>query len=117
MPQYNKWSVKEEDLIGLTPEKARDLIVKCLFEAQKETIRHAKEKLGREIDDEQIYQSVISIVKFAFTDTKSSFKNPTKATLIRVIQRLAEISKSWGTPEELIQHHKSQIQKVISNLK
>lgn len=37
MTPCTRWSVSASDLTGMTPAKARDLIVQCFHEAQKET--------------------------------------------------------------------------------
>mgnify|MGYP001053264584 CR=1 FL=1 len=42
MERFKRWFVSEEDLQGLNPIKARDIIIKCFFEAQKETFRKSK---------------------------------------------------------------------------
>jgi len=110
------WTVAESDLDEMTPVKARDLVIDCFFHAQKETFHAIKEKLNKESSDEEILESVRSIIKMTFDETGGDFENPTKQQLMAVIMNIAEKSKAWGTPEDIINHHKEQIEKIISLL-
>jgi hypothetical protein len=74
------------------------------------------EKLGKEVDEEQVKDGVLSIVKLAFIESGADFNKPTKANLAKVVCRLAEMSQSWGTPKDIVEYHKKQIEKVISML-
>lgn len=114
---FKRWCVKESDLSDLNPAKARDLIVTCFYEAQKETFARSKEQLGVSSKDEDIHKSVVSGVKLAFTEAGENFDKPTKESLLKVVGVLARKAASWGTPGDIIEHHKVQIQKVIENLK
>ncbi|MBU1044519.1 MAG: hypothetical protein KJ915_09025 [Candidatus Omnitrophica bacterium] len=116
MTDHGRWYLQSEDLKDLSPQKARDLIIKCFFEAQKETFKRAKQKFGKASDDSDILQRITSVVKLTFQQINGDFDQPTKETLIKVIERLAAISASWGTPEDIIEHHKKQIERVLSQL-
>ena len=39
---FGRWQVTDSDLADICPEKARELLIKCFFEAQKETISISK---------------------------------------------------------------------------
>jgi len=114
MTEY--WKAAEADMVDMTPVKARDLIIDCFFHAQKETFMAIKEKLHKESSDEQILESVKSIIKMTFDETGGDFDNPTKEQLMNVVMNIAGKSKAWGTPQDIIDHHKQQIEKIISLL-
>ncbi len=116
MERFKRWFISEEDLTGLTPIKARDLIIKCFFEAQKETFARAKESLGKSADEKAILESVTNAVRVVFRETGGSFDNPSKEDLVRVVEGLARKSASWGTPQDIIEHHKAQIERVLRAL-
>ena len=113
--QFRRWSLKESDLDDLSPLKARDLIIKCFFEAQKETFARAKQDLGI-AKDEELMTSVVGSVRLAFRGVEEDFDNPTKKSLLKVVGSLARKAASWGTPQDIINYHKSQIEKIIGLL-
>lgn len=113
---YKRWFLTEDDLRDMDPLKARDLIVKCFAEAQKETFQRAREHMGVQADDEQLLQNLRSAVKVTFKDVGGDFFAPTKDTLERVVESLASKSKSFGTPEDVIEHHREQIESVLALL-
>jgi len=117
MERFKRWFVSEEDLQGLNPIKARDIIIKCFFEAQKETFARVKESLGRKVTDEEILDSVTNALRLVFKEIGGSFDNPTKEDLFKIVERLASKSASWGTPQDIIEHHRSQIEKVLKALR
>ncbi len=114
--RFQRWHLKEDDLVDLTPSKARDLIVKCFFEAQKETFARAKQDLGIG-KDKELMTSVVGSIKLAFKGVGEDFDNPTRASLLKVVDWLAKKAASWGTPPDIINYHKSQIQKIIGMLR
>jgi hypothetical protein len=117
MPEPVKWSLKDTDLQDLNPQKARDLIIKCFFEAQKETFKQAKEKLNKAADNEvEILQRIVSVVKVSFQQMNTDFEQPTKESLSKVIERLVLICASWGTPADIIEYHHKQIERVLNAL-
>jgi hypothetical protein len=114
--EFKRWCLEESDLSDLNPKKVRDLIIKCFYEAQRETIVTAKHLLQLPSSDEDIHESVTLTIKSAFSDVGGDFEKPTKEDLVRVIEILASKAYSWGTPEEIIEYHKGQIQKALSLL-
>jgi hypothetical protein len=113
---YARWHVSSVDLYDLTPEKARDIIVKCFYEAQKETFARASEHMGKRQDDEQLETSVRSAVRLTFKEANADFDHPTKKDLEAVVGILARKASTWGTPEDITAHHREQIQRVLTKL-
>ena len=113
---YNRWRVQAADLVSLTPEKARDLITRCLLEAQKETFARNEQVLGHMPGDRELQSIVEGTVRLAFRETKQDYDNPTRQSLMKVVEVLARKSSSWGTPAEIIENHKEQIARVLRSL-
>ena len=113
---YPRWFVTPKDLTDLTPVKALDLITMCFFEAQKETLSSASKQLGRELDEEQLRQTVKAGIRVACKEQNVDCEHPTKQGLELVVQSLARKASTWGTPEHIVKHHQMQIQKVLERL-
>ena len=113
---FSRWSVAAADLVGLTPEKARDIVVKCFIEAQRETFLHATQRLGSSADPESIRRNMTASVRMTFKEAGYDFDHPTPEALGAVVQRLGRAAMAWGTPEEVIRHHQGQIEKVLKKL-
>ncbi len=114
--KFNKWAVSESDLSGLDCNKAKDLIVKCFYEAQKESVARGKEELGFNSDDDAIKQSVNTAIQMVFEQIGADFENPDKNNLLEAVQVLAKKASSWGTPSDIIEYHKGQMGKIFSRL-
>lgn len=115
--RFKRWSVSEQDLENLDSLKARDIIVKCFFEAQKETFSRSRQTLGLEADNDRIYSNVVASIRLAFKEAGEDFDKPTKDSLMKVVEVLARKAASWGTPKDIIEHHKEQIQRVLKVLR
>jgi hypothetical protein len=115
--EFTRWECKDSDLKDITPSKARDLIIQCFLEAQKETFARAKKSLGKEVSDSEILKSVKSAVKVTFEEVGGNFANPSKDDLGKAVQALARKAASWGTPADIIEHHKGQIMKILGSLR
>jgi hypothetical protein len=114
---FKKWSVSNNDLMFLTPEKARDLLIECFFTAQKETFAGVKEKTKKFVSDREIRTTVIAGVRAVFKEIGADFEHPKKKDLAQVVDILSAKAKSWGTPAGIIEHHKAEIGKVLEKLK
>lgn len=112
-----RWFLSHKDLLGLTPLKARDLIIKCFFTAQQETFEKLRKKKGLSSTDEDIKATVTAAIKSVFVHSGADFDNPTEESLLKVVEALAAHAKSWGTPQDIIDHHKTQIKKILEALK
>jgi hypothetical protein len=108
--------ISAADLADMTPIKARDLIVQCFQEAQKEHLAAASELIHQPHDQTDLRNMVIGAVRMAFKETGGDFDQPTKATLMKVVEVLARKSEQRQTPKEIIAHHKGEIERVLRAL-
>lgn len=115
-PTHTRWHVQSHDLVDLSPAKARDLITRCLLEAQKETFARHERMLGHTSADQDLQALVEGAVRLAFRETNQDYENPTREGLVKVVDLLARKSNAWGTPAEIIEHHKEQISRVLRHL-
>ena len=116
MAGFNRWTVEESDFRNITPLKARGLIIECFFDAQKETFARTKQQLGKVASDSEIRSSVEGALKLAFKEAGEDFEKPTKASLAKVVDILGRKAMVWGTPQDIIEHHKQEIGKVLGSL-
>ncbi len=114
--EYVRWKCKDEDLVDMTPSKARDLIIQCFFDAQKETFARAKKGLSREVSDPSLRRYINGIVELTFVDVNGHFENPSREDLGKVVENLATRASLWGTPNDVIEYHKGEISKVLGSL-
>ena len=75
-----RWFLDASDLLDVSPIKARDLIVKCFYEAQKETIAAAGKTIGQAQNDAELQNTVIGAVRLAFREAAGDFDQPTKGS-------------------------------------
>jgi len=113
MPEYHRWTLNKEDLVGLTPLRARDIIVQCFFEAQKETLARTSDTM----DVAAIKQQAVGLVKGTMESIKEDFDSPTRQSLVKLLDELGTKAYSWGTPADIIMHHMRQMQDVLKALK
>ncbi|MBZ5568682.1 MAG: hypothetical protein LAN64_12615 [Acidobacteriia bacterium] len=59
---------------------------------------------------------VIGAVRLAFREAGGDYDQPTKATLMKVVEILAWKSEQRQTPKEIIAHHKGEIERVLRAL-
>lgn len=111
------WTVPECEFRGLTPERARDLIVECFFQAQHETFERAKQRVGSaDTDPKAIRAAVIGAIRVAFKESGGDFDRPTPTSLGRMVEVLARKAGAWGTPDEIVAHHRAQIDRMLTVL-
>jgi polyhydroxyalkanoate synthesis regulator phasin len=90
----------------VTPAMVRDAIVKCFKKA------HC---LDTEIEDDFSEEYCKELVKENFKIAGGDFEHPTKDSLQKVIDGLADFSKHFRKPETIQKHHQ-QIQQLINKL-
>lgn len=113
---YSRWTLKSADLVDLTPIKARDLVKRCLLEAQKETFAQNERKSAHNSADADLHVIVEGAVRLAFREANEDYENPSATGLMKAVEVLARKSRSWGTPLEVIEHHKREIARVLQHL-
>jgi len=111
-----RWTPAEAELEGLTSERARDLIVTCFFEAQRETLARARMRMGRAPDLDTVRRDVETIVRSTFTESGFDYDAPTSPALVLVVTALAKKAQSWGTPKDIVLHHLQSIRRILARL-
>jgi len=111
-----RWNLQACDLLNLNPAKARDLVTQCLREAQCETFAQNEKTLGHKPEEADLNTLAQGAVRLAFREAEEDYDNPSVAALMKVVQVLARKSATWGTPPEIIEHHKRQIARVLECL-
>ena len=113
MTATTRWFLENADLMDVTPVKARDLIVRCFFEAQKESFAAAGKAMGKTEGEVELRTIVAGAVRAAFRESGGDFDHPTKSSLMAAVEVLARKAQRWGTPPEIVQHHRGQIEKIL----
>ncbi len=114
--QFQRWCPAAEELVGLDPVRARDIVVKCFFEAQRETIASAKKSLGMPATDAEIRASAEGALRMAFAKVGADYDAPTKESLRAAVGSLVETSRAFGTPADIVAHHVSIIEGILARL-
>jgi hypothetical protein len=107
----------DADLEGLTPLRARDLLVECFYYAQHETLARTRLRLGvGHLDEASIRAGVTGAVRLAFKEAGGDYEHPTASSLAGAIDVLARKAEAWGTPEDVVRHHHEQIMRMLQRL-
>jgi hypothetical protein len=107
------WTVDDDELGGMTPEEARDLMVECFYVAQVEMFERTRMKLSLPPNDEEIRRTVTSAVRRAFEEVGYDFDVPIAAALRPVAECLKKESAAYGTPAEQIEEQAREYEKVL----
>jgi hypothetical protein len=67
-------------------------------------------------DDAALHKDVENIVRITFRELGYSFDNPTQEQLGAVVMELAQKAAAWGTPNDIIEHHRTLIGRIFSSL-
>lgn len=113
---HGKWFVDECELDGMSCTRAREMLAECFFHAQKESIARGKKALGFATTDEDIRGSVCTSLRMAFSELGADYDNPDRVSLIKAAGVLARKASAWGTPKDIIEHHKAQMEKIFQRL-
>ncbi|MRR09220.1 hypothetical protein EG831_03860 [bacterium] len=114
---FVRWPCPIDQLEALGCDAARDLVVKCFFEAQRETFWRAKRKLQAGAAESDIETSVLASVRVAFREAGGDFDDPSPETLRRAVEVLARKARLWGTPSDIIDYHRDCMQRIFSRLR
>lgn len=111
------WTIPEHALIDLTPVRARDLVVDCFFQAQHETFARTRQKLGAQrIDDATLRADIVGAVRLAFKETGGDYDRPELATIAAAVAVLGRKADAWGTPPDIVAHHRAGIETMLARL-
>lgn len=92
-----------------TPLMVRDAIIECFNKAHCEDA-------GFEVEEKEINEQYCkSVVEKFFRDSGGDFDNPTKDSILKVIEGLAEFSKNFRNPE-IIKKHQADIMVLVNKL-
>ncbi len=110
------WKLEPDALAGLTPEKARDLMIECFLVAQEETFIKTRERLHMATNADELGRTLASVVRMAFRDLGHDFERPTAEALEDVADHLARQAVQFGTPGDVVRHHRAEFSKVTGAL-
>ena len=118
MPEkiFGQWNITSSDLEDLSPIKVRDLIIECLYRAQKKTLLRIKHKLDISSNEKEIKEYIKARIKMAFDEVGGDFEYPTRESLSNVVVVVVKMSTLFGTPKNIVEHHKGQMQRLIKAL-
>jgi len=113
---YREWRVEEVLPAELSAVQARDILLDCFQTTHGQHFVETKSKLGIPFDEEAVLRSVKGAVRIAFRQMHGSYDTPTKHDLRNVAEYLADKSRQWGTPEDVVRRHTSQMERVFSRV-
>jgi hypothetical protein len=114
--EFGRWCPKPTDVANPTPLKVRSLMIECFFEAQRATMMQAGQAMGTKTDEETLRRNVEGVVRMAFKETGGDFNSPTKSDFENVLDVLARKAGAWGTPRDIVDHHKKTMVEIIGLL-
>jgi hypothetical protein len=103
---------------NITPVMVRDAIIKCFYEADDDVLDNLFQiSTFKSIEDEKDtkLRHVNIMIKKMFRDIDGDFYNPTKKSLINVIDKCAEYAK-YFRDKEIIEKHYKEIMTLINKL-
>lgn len=106
----------DADLENLDLVRARDLVVRCFWNAQRETFSRLAHRLGSAPSDVELRRTIEGAVRLAFKETKGEFDRPTRGSLLAAVENLAARSEAMGTPRDVIAHHRTQLGRLFAAL-
>jgi hypothetical protein len=114
--EQTRWRLDPGALAGLTPERARDLMIECFLMAQEETFIRTRERLNLGTNAAELTRTLTGVVRIAFTDLGHDFDHPTVEALDDVADHLARQAAQFGTPSDVVRHHRREFTKVTNAL-
>lgn len=111
--KFERWCLNPSDLEEMNAVKARDVIMNCFFEAQKETYIRGGMLMGQEFSEEQVRNTIKYSFKSGFKSINADFNNPSIESINQLISLLMRKAKAMGTPEDIVLYHRDQIDQVL----
>lgn len=110
---FGTWHASSAARLDVDPIVARDTLVECFLKAQKETFERTKNNLGVATDDEALRKSARGAVRTAMRGVGGDYDEPTIDDLHDAMEVLGSKARAWGTPEDVINRHMSEMNKVL----
>jgi hypothetical protein len=102
----------------ITPVIVRDAIIICFYEAHSKDLDMMRNQLNfnSNSDFEDFKKKdVIALIKLKFDEVGGDFNNPSKESLIKVVNQLKDYSKLFRD-QSIIEKHAYEIMKLIEKL-
>ena len=100
----------------LTPHFVRDQMVRCFAAAQMDVLIKAGQRMGKSLSEEEIERKVSHLIRQAFLEAGERFEEPTRVSLLQVMEILKRKSRVVGKEQEIIEHHAAQMLQLIKAL-
>lgn len=97
--------------------EARDLVVRCFCQAQKQTFARAHERLGAPVSDSDLLESIRGVVRSVFRQRGFDFEQPTQSALGTVLEALVDKAQALGTPKDIIDEHHGRMLQIIAKVR
>ncbi len=114
MTDFTEWGVDETDLTEMNPERARDIILDYYLTALKDN--RPEEFQGLPTEEQNKFEEILTEVKTLFEVLGGSYSEPDRKIIPKVIDGILDKVKSLGVPEEVMHHHRLEMQKIIKVL-
>lgn len=111
---HSSWEPSAEDLVDLTPVKARELLVRCFVEAQGEMLASAKRRMGVRDHADAIERTIRASIKSKFAGLGLDYENPTCEGIALVLDELAKQASAMGTPSHIVVRHVTVMKDVLA---
>jgi hypothetical protein len=102
----------------ITPIMVRDAIIKCYYDADREVLEKLFEIQqfdSKEDETDTKLRHVIIFIRKIFNDVNADFENPTKESLIHVVEKCKECARMFRE-KEIIEKHTNEIMTLIDKL-
>lgn len=110
------WKIPEEKLARpLSALDARDLLVECFWQAQREAFARAASSVGGSLTG--VRETIVTVVKMAFESVGGEFDRPTRQALEQVLPVLVSKASAFGTPADIVKRHELQLTTLIGQLR
>jgi len=111
----NIYGVNPDD--DINPCMVRDAIVECFFEAHTEELKQLFQisDLKSDKNKEMSKKHIILLIKKMFDEVNGDFNNPTKESLIDVVEKCKEFA-GFFRDKEIIKKHATEIMTLINKL-